>query len=154
MGRLEDLRIRQIDDALAPFQPLRRRPPPQTGWARTIREALGMSLKQLAQRAGVSKTTVNSAEMSESKGTIQLNSLQRLAEAMDCDVVYALVPRTSLADMINEQADRVAEQRVRRVSESMELEAQGVPGTERVRQVREISADIVRSPGRDFWNVR
>jgi predicted DNA-binding mobile mystery protein A len=154
MGKFEDLRARQIDDALAPFQELRKCPPPREGWVRTIREALGMSLRQLAERAGVSKTTVNSAEASESRGTVQLDSLERLADAMDCDVVYAVVPRGSLTATIAKQARRIAELRVTRVSESMELESQQIPVAERKHQVEEITADILRERGRDFWDVR
>ena len=154
MGRFEDLRIRQLDDALHPFQALRQRAPPALGWVRTVREALGMSLRQMAERTGLSKTAVHSAESNESKGTIQLDSLRRLAEAMDCDLVYAIVPRDSLSDIVERQAEHVATGLVARVSESMELEAQGVPPGERRRQTREIAADIRRDRGRNFWDVR
>ena len=154
MSRLEDLRIRQLDETLHPFQALRHRPPPTQGWARTVREALGMSLRQMAERAGLSKTAVHSAETNESKGTIRLDSLRRLAEAMDCDLVYALVPRDSLGDIIERQAEHTAASLVTRVSESMELEAQGIPMTERRRQTSEIAAEAIRNRGRKFWDVR
>jgi predicted DNA-binding mobile mystery protein A len=113
-----------------------------------------MSLRQLAERAGLSKTAVHSAESNESKGTIRLDSLRRLAEAMDCDLVYALVPRDSLGDIIERQAEHAAASLVARVSESMELEAQGIPMTERRRQTSEIAADAIRNRGRKFWDVR
>ena len=154
MGRLEDLRIRQLDEALTPFQALRERPPPGQGWARTVREALGMSLRQLAERTGLSKTAVHSAESNESKGTIRLDSLRKLAEAMDCDLVYAMVPRDSLSNILERQAEHLAASLVARVSESMELEAQGVPMSERRRQTSEITADILRDRRRNFWDVR
>ena len=153
MGTFEDLRVRQLDQALSPFQALRHRPPPRVGWARSIREALGLSVRMVAERAGLSKTGVRSAEANEAKGTIQLDSLRRLAEAMDCDVVYALVPRTSLSRSLEHQAERIAEGLVGRVSESMELEAQGVPEAERQRQIREMASDLLRDRGRGFWDV-
>ena len=152
MGSLEDLRIRQLDDTLSPFRILRQRPPPKPGWIRTIREALGMSLRQVAERAGLSKTAARSAETNEAKGTIQLNSLRTLAEALNCDVVYALVPRESLARTLEQQAERRAGELVEQVSTSMELEAQGVPEEERRRQVKEKVSDFLRDRGRGFWD--
>jgi transcriptional regulator with XRE-family HTH domain len=42
---------------------------------------------------GVSQSTVMQWERGEVKGTITLNSLRRLAEALESDVAYLLVPR-------------------------------------------------------------
>ena len=41
---------------------------------------------------GVTQPTVQRLELSEAEGAIQLKSLRRAAEALDCDLVYALVP--------------------------------------------------------------
>ena len=153
MDRLDDLRIRQLDAALEPFQSVRDRSPPKRGWARAVRTALGMSLRQLAERTGLSKTAVRSAETNEARGTAQLRTLQALAEAMECDLVYALVPRGSLEDVVARQAERKAEGLVRRVSASMELEDQGVGIADRRRQVQDLKADILRDRRRDFWDV-
>ena len=153
MSRIGDLRLRQLDEALIVFETLRDRPPPPRGWTRTIREGLGMSLRQLAARAGLSKTAVRSIEVNEPKGSARLDSLRTLAEAMDCDLVYALVPRTSLSGSVRSQAERRARDIVGRVSDSMDLEEQGVPHAERERQVSELAADLVRTRGRDFWDV-
>jgi len=150
---LDKLRIRQLDEALAPFQRVPDRSPPRGGWAKAVRTALGMSLRQLAERTGLSKTAVKSAETNEAKGTVQLRSLQTLAEAMECDLVYALVPRGSFAEVMERQASRIAEGLVRQVSESMELEDQGVGAVERRRQVKELTAAILRDRRRDFWDV-
>jgi len=153
VSSIDDLRVRQLDDALLPFAELKHRPPPSQGWARTIRETLGISLRQLSERAGLSKTTVRSAERNESRGTVQLKSLRTLAEAMDCDLVYALVPRTSLAESIRLQAERIASGLVHRVSDSMKLEQQGVSPVENERQIRDLTAALLRDRGRDFWDV-
>lgn len=153
MDTLDELRIRQLDQELARFRKLTRHEPPQGGWLKAIREALGMSIRQMAERAGLSNTSVVSAEASEARGTVQLNSLQRLAEAMDCRLVYAVVPNESLRHAIEEQAERRAARLVEQVSDSMELEDQGISRDERRRQVRDLAAEILRSRGRDFWDV-
>ncbi len=154
MRRFDDLKIRQLDEVLSSFREAADRPPPRDGWARAIRTALGMSLRQLAQRAGLSKTAVHSVERNEVSGTVQLESLRNLADAMDCQLVYALVPRAgSLRRVLERQAERVAEQLVGRVSDSMDLEAQSIGADERARQVTELKAELLRDRRRDFWDV-
>jgi predicted DNA-binding mobile mystery protein A len=153
MGRIDDLQIRQLDEALAPLGSLRDRPPPPKGWARTIREALGISLRQMTRLAGVSRTSIASAEAGEAKGTVQLDTLRRLAEALDCELVYALVPRDSLAMTLEVQARRKAAALVGQVADSMVLEDQGVSHDITEEQVRELAEEILRERGRDFWDV-
>lgn len=153
MARIDNLRIRQLDSALEPFRALLRRPPPSEGWVRTIREALGMSLRQLSERTGLSKTSVSNAELTERRGSVRLETLQKLAEGMGCDLVYALVPKESLQRTIEQQAEHIAERLVGRVSESMELEDQGVPEEETRRQIREMVDELLRDRRRDFWDV-
>jgi predicted DNA-binding mobile mystery protein A len=65
---------------------------PNRGWIKAIREALGMTTVQLAKRLGVKQPSVTALEQSEAKGTIELATLRRVAEALDCVLVYALVP--------------------------------------------------------------
>lgn len=150
---MDDLRIRQLDEALAPFAPLRHRPPPPTGWAKAIREALGISVRQMSRRTGLSRTSITSAEAGEARGTVQFDTLRGLAEALDCDLVYALVPRSSLSVTLEAQARRKAADLVGRVADSMKLEAQGVAEEATEGQVKELAATILRDRGRDFWDV-
>ena len=152
MGRFSELRLRQLDSALGVAAVLRSRPPPRGGWLRTVREALGMSLRQLAKRAGLSKTTVASIERNEAKGSVRLESLVRLADAMDCEFVYAVIPRTSLEEILNRHTTLAAARMVQRVSDSMELEAQGTSEEERTRLVREIANRLKDHPA-EVWDV-
>ena len=112
-----------------------------------------MTARQLAARIGKSQTTVLSAERNEASGTVQLDTLQNLADALDCDLVYALVPRTSLRHRLERQACMIASKTVGRVSASMELEAQGVPEEESARQIDELAEEVLRVRKRDFWDV-
>ncbi len=112
-----------------------------------------MSARQLAGRTGKSKTSVLSAERNEASGTVQLDTPQNLADALDCDVVYALVPRTSLRERLERQACMIASQTVGRVSASMELEDQAVSDVERARQVDALAEEILCDRKRDFWDV-
>lgn len=153
MGKMNDLRIRQLDEALARFAELRNRPPPAAGWAKTVREALGISVRQMSRRTGLARTSITSAEASEAKGTVQLDTLRGLADALDCDLVYALVPRSSLAGTLESQAEKKAAHIVGRVADSMKLEAQGVADEDTEYQVTELARTLLRERGRDLWDV-
>lgn len=77
---------------------------PERGWIRALRNALGMTAEQLAARLDVTQPSVQRLEASELNDTIRLGSLRRVAEAMDCVLVYAIVPRTSLKTVYRDQA--------------------------------------------------
>jgi len=48
---------------------------------------------------------VRKLEQAEANGTITLNTLARLAEGMDCEVHYVLVPRTRLVEQVLRRAN-------------------------------------------------
>jgi len=66
---------------------------PPLGWIRMMREARGLSLRQLAARLGIQGNSVHVAERREATGGISLYQLQRIADALECDLFYAFVPR-------------------------------------------------------------
>lgn len=120
---------RALDRALQPVRGVRIRRPPR-GWIRAIRNALGMTAEQLAARVGVSQPTIQRLEMSEASDSIQLKTLRRLAEALDCELVYALVPRRPLQVMFDEQARAAARRELRSVGHTMALEDQALSAEE------------------------
>ena len=121
---LRRLRLEQTDQALAPFAPLTGHSPPIGGWLRSVRESLGRSLRVQASRLGVSMGTLQKSETAEADGRISVAQLRKLAEGLDCEVVYALIPRRPLEEMVEAQADRLARQEVLGVAHSMSLEDQ------------------------------
>lgn len=121
------LRIEQIEEALRPYRRLLDLQPPRGGWVRAIKEALGMTNKQLAKRVGVkAPQSVEDMQEYEVSGTIKLQTLRKLAEALECRLVYALVPREPLEDLRRQRARAVARRLLKRVSHSMSLEDQAV----------------------------
>ena len=73
---------------------------PPEGWLRTVRMALGMSGPQLAKKMGVTRARVTQAEHNELTGAATLKSMQTAAEAMGCKFVYAVVPETTIENLI------------------------------------------------------
>ena len=109
--------IRQMDDSI-----MKKVRVPRDGWVRTFRHAIGMKLKDLARRLSLNHSTVSRLEKGESDGSISLNSLRKLADDMDCDVVYGLVPREgSYSKVIKRQARRHVDQNFDAVNHSMML---------------------------------
>lgn len=79
---------------------------PTRGWLRAVREAIGARQEAVAKRMSVQRQSYARLETTEPRGTISLSTLQKAAAAMDCDVVYYLVPRTGVAKTYAELARR------------------------------------------------
>jgi predicted DNA-binding mobile mystery protein A len=68
---------------------------PARGWLRAIREAIGLTQGEVAAKVAVKRQTYAQFEVAEEQGGISLSSLRRAAEAMDCELVYFVVPKGS-----------------------------------------------------------
>lgn len=124
-SRQTDLARLRLDERLEPLRlPQIPRHPPKTGWIGAIRKALGMTRAQLGQRLGVKAASVADVERSEKDVRIQLDTLRRVAAALECDLVYALVPRRPLTEIVEARKDALAEAAYRRTAHSMALENQ------------------------------
>lgn len=126
--------------------------PPRGGWLKAIRTALGITTRQFAARVGLAHSTIVEAEQGEGAGTISLNQLRRLADALDCDLRYVLVPRTPLAARIDAQAESKARERVASIAHTMALEAQGTGSEFHKQQVAEAKDELLRGRRSKLWD--
>jgi predicted DNA-binding mobile mystery protein A len=124
---------------------------PPRGWIKAIREALGMTTAQLAHRIGVSQPRVIAIEKAEKNSSITMDSLERAARALDCRVVYALIPRKPLEDLVAERAQIVAEKRLLSTRHSMALEAQSVDRADEEEQLKRLSEQLIRKSASELW---
>lgn len=115
-----------LDERFRELGPVSRYTPPVRGWIKAVREALGMTTAQLATRLGIKQPTLVAIEQSEAKSSIELATLRRVAEALDCTLVYALVPRRPLDATIRERAGAFLRRRRAPIEHSMLLEDQSV----------------------------
>lgn len=150
MKNLEELRIRQLDRVLEQASRMPRQPP-SGGWIRAIRQALGMPLSHLAGKLGVAPQSVAALEMRERTGSVTLKALRDAANALDADLVYAIVPRRPIEQMMQSRAEVVASRAVDRVSHSMALEDQAVSERERQRQRKRLVEVMLRDRRRGLW---
>ena len=139
-----DKRLNSLRDSEALARPPR-------GWIRAIREALGMTTAQLGERLGVSQPTALGYEKAEASKRITLQSLERAAHALDCRLVYALVPRTSLEEQVEERARRLAKAQLGAISHSMALEDQRVDKADEQRHLERLVEELLKRPGSKLW---
>jgi len=141
----------QLDSTFETLKNLKGLQQPVKGWLRSIREALGMSGKQLGERIGVSQPRIVHMEKDELSGALTLRTMRQVAEALDCVFVYTLVPRTSLKETMRNQAEKIAKQRLSRTSHTMLLEDQLVTDEEKQKMLKIRIEDLIREMPKDFW---
>ncbi len=130
------LRIGQLERALQPLLAVKDSPRPAKGWIRAIREASGVTVREMAKRLGKAPSVAVHLEKSEAEYRITLGKLRAAADALGCQLVYALVPKSgSVLDLSEEDARSKAAENVRAVEHSMVLEDQAVGGVqEKIKQ--------------------
>jgi predicted DNA-binding mobile mystery protein A len=148
--RMKDA-IRHLDRRFKGLRPLSRSPRPTKGWLRAIRDALGMTSAQLAERLGVSQPRIIELEKSEAAGTVTLNTLQRAAEALGCRLVYALIPEKPLEETVRERANQLAQRRLTAVQQTMRLEDQAVRSKKANDDVRRQFVDMLLEHPARLW---
>ena len=146
-----DLQLQQMDAQLEAWRATQGSARPSSGWVRAIRESLGMSAAALARRLGMTSVGVRKLENSEATDTITLASLRKLAQALECELHYALVPRTSLEQQVQDRAETVARQRLRPLAHSMALEDQAVQGRGHQLQLEWAIQDLLKGSRRELW---
>jgi predicted DNA-binding mobile mystery protein A len=148
---ITDRAARALDKRLDPLRSWLAAKPPH-GWLRAIRDALGMNTRQYAGRLGVSQPQVVAYEKGEAEESISLGNLRRAAEALDCELIYALVPRRPLAQTLRKRAEDITDAKLARMGHTMRLENQEVTEPELRRQRELMIDDLLRGKLRRLWD--
>ena len=134
-------KLREINDKLHPA----------SGWIKSIRSALGMNTRQLGDRLKATASGVRALEKKELSGAVTIHTLEKVAEAMECELVYAFVPRESLDAIVEKQARKVAGKRISRVSHTMALEKQELTKQMEQEMLEELVQELVHTMPRVLW---
>ncbi len=110
---------RRLDVEMRPYRRAAMEPHPTEGLLSLVRQVLRIPVLEIAGKVGVERSVLYGLETSERRRTITLKSLNRVAKAMGCRVVYGVVPEGGLT--FEELADEIEE--MRRVSESASQQA-------------------------------
>lgn len=145
------LRVEQLQAAANAYGVLLTKRAPSRGWLKEIREALGRTERQQAARLGISGSTLHKSEQSEADERISLGQLRKLADGLDCELVYALVPRKPLPDVVQDRAMQLAKEEVYGVAHTMGLEDQRPTVARIQKQVTRRADDLLRGKWSDLW---
>jgi len=147
---MRDLMLRQLERR---FQPMRSQIfVPRMGWIKMIRELYQMSAEQLARAAGMSRVSISQFEKTEADKTIKLGNLYKIADALNCDLLYALVPRVPVEEYLKEHARKHAREMIMNIAKTMALEDQAVSDEELKRLYEDTLKDLVDNPKRIWRN--
>lgn len=132
-------------------------PMPPSGWLKAIRGSLGLTIRQLAERVGVAHGSIAQLEKREPRKKVTLESLENVARAMDCKVVYAIIPRESgktLDDIIKMKALEAATLILKDVAHTMRLEKQGTSEKQIQKEIERVSKELIDSNNSKIWEIR
>ena len=142
----------QLQERFNKLESLKDITPPKQGWLKTIREALGMPGAAFARLMNCSRINAFNIEKREQSGTVTLNTLETAAAALNCKLVYALIPIKSLDETLENQARKVAKQQIKEVDNSMSLEEQGLTFKQLKEQEDALVQELLQDNIKALWS--
>jgi predicted DNA-binding mobile mystery protein A len=146
-----------IEKKLRAWTALRTDNVPRSGWIKAVRGALGITTRQLADRVGVEQSNITRLEEREPSGKVTLERLAKTANAMNCRLIYAIVPNDQYSDLeaiIDERARDLAQQLVRTTEHSMRLEKQGADDNDLAKEVDSLKDELKSKMDSRIWGKR
>ncbi|MGA7839228.1 MAG: mobile mystery protein A [Ignavibacteriaceae bacterium] len=147
------LMLEQLDKKLSKFAVIESDITPSSGWIKSIRLALNISLVQFAKILKKSSPTVKELEEREASKNITLKKLSEIGEALNLKLVYGFVPKDgSLEKMLENRAQKIAEEIVMRTSHTMKLEDQENSEERLKKAIKERAEKIKRELPKYLWD--
>ena len=141
------LQIRALDKKTSDLKSAKNIVLQSSGWIKTVREAIGMTVSQLAARLGVTQPRITKMESNEDN--LKLSTMKKAAEAMNCEFVYYFKPRTTFQNLVDEQAQKKAVEVLKTVNVNMALENQEIAEDE---AVKDFASDLINKKIKQIWN--
>lgn len=141
------LQIRALDKKTSDLKSAKNIVPQSSGWIKTVREAIGMTVSQLAARLGVTQPRITKMESNEDN--LKLSTMKKAAEAMNCEFVYYFKPRTTFQNLVDEQAQKKATEVLKTVNVNMALENQEIAEDE---AVKDFASDLINTKIKQIWD--
>lgn len=67
---------------------------PRKGWIRSLRECFMLSQDFVATKLNISRQAYAKLEMNEAKESLSIENLGKMAEALDCELIYFIRPKS------------------------------------------------------------
>jgi predicted DNA-binding mobile mystery protein A len=149
----QKLILEQVDKKILLLKKADKATMPSSGWVFAIRQALGMSLRQVGSRMKITPQSVRDIEEREKDGSVSIKALRNFGAAMDLKLIYGFIPeRGKLEDMIKVRVEELASEIVSRTSASMKLEEQENSRSRIKKAVSEKAGEIMREMPRYIWD--
>ena len=141
------LQIRALDKKTSDLKSAKNIVSQPSAWIKTVREAIGMTVSQLAARLGVTQPRITKMESNEDN--LKLSTMKKAAEAMNCEFVYYFKPRTTFQNLVDEQAQKKAAEVLKTVNVNMALENQEIAEDE---VVKDFASDLINTKIKQIWD--
>ena len=153
MRNKRTLLIEQLDQKLEAFSQTKEIIIPERGWINTIRTTFNMTMAQLGSKLKITRQGVKRIEESEANGTITINSLKDVANALEMKFVYGFIPKEgSIENLINLKAEKLARKIVLRTNQNMKLENQGISEDKINASIIDLANEIKREMRKSLWD--
>ncbi len=150
---IKSLKIRALGEKIKGFDKLRLVTIPESGWIAAIRTSLNMTLEQFGRKLRMSRQAASQIEKRESEGAITLKGLRDAANALDMQLVYAIVPKEgTLEDYLEKRAHELARELILSTNQQMRLENQAVREEQLKQAIEDATAELVRKVDRQLWD--
>jgi predicted DNA-binding mobile mystery protein A len=126
---------------------------PKKGWIYTLRKALNISTSQLSSKLDAHRSLISRFEKDELTGSITIKSMQKIAKAMQCRFVYAMVPENNVEELIMQQAKLKAKKLVEQTSIQMALEKQALSNNEIQAEIEQLTQELILNMPKNFWSL-
>ena len=153
MRNQRKLLIEQLDRKLKPFSDSESIIVPNSGWINTIRTTLNMTLEQLGKKLNMTKQGVKRIEESEAAGTLTINSLKEVGNALEMKFVYGFIPLYgSINSLLDRKSRILAEKIILRTNQNMMLENQEIDKTNLRNAIDDLSKEIKVELKKAIWD--
>ena len=119
------------------------------GQIKTLREALGMTQEQLSVKVGRTLRSIKQIENGEAMPKII--TLKKIAEALNTELKISLIPRHNILDLLENLADKKAEELINISKGSSTLEIQTPSKNESKRQKENLKNEILQKRRSILW---
>ena len=143
-----ELTLTQIDRRFEALRSMKDKSQVREGWIKFMRNALGMTINDLAKLLSLSRIRVAQAERGEAEGKITIATLKKMAEAMDCEFIYSFVPKKDIRTAIHDKAVAKATEILSTAELHMKLEDQAVSGNKKER-IERLAKKLIETG--DIW---
>jgi predicted DNA-binding mobile mystery protein A len=143
----------QLNRKLEPFEKISKLTIPEKGWIYTIRKSLNMTLEQLGKKIKITRQGIKKIEEREASGSITLNTLREIGEALDMKLIYGFSSKyDSIDQMVDINATKLATKIVLRTHQNMQLENQANSDEQIKNAIIELSQEIKREMRKSLWD--